>query len=93
MVTEDYKQNLTENFQIVLPVDQNVASTNLVDDEDSDEDYSKLDELIIKKEISFFIINFIMEQTGVTKRQALRAYIKNDENIVNAIVDLKMSNG
>ena len=84
MATEDFKQNSTET--------SNVA-TNLVDDEQSDEDDSKLDELIIKKEISFFIINFIMEQTGVTKRQALRAYIKNDEHIVNAIVDLKMSNG
>ena len=84
MATEDFKQNSTETSKV---------ATNLVDDEDSDEDDSKLDELIIKKEISFFIINFIMEQTGVTKRQALRAYIKNDEHIVNAIVDLKMSNG
>ena len=38
-------------------------------------------------------IELVMKFTGVNRQQATKAYIKNDNDFINAIWDLKESNG
>ena len=78
MATEDFKQNSTETSKVATnPID------DVVSHEEIDKLLDELDEWSIKADIEL-----VMEMLGVTKLQALRAFIKNDEDIVDAILDL-----
>ena len=66
-----------------------MASTNPVDAEDSVEevDCSKLEELFDER-----LIELLMKCTGVSRHHATRAYIEHDKDVVEALMDLTISN-
>ena len=72
----------------MFSTDAAVASKSTVAVEDSDEQVN-LSKIKCEKNN----IELVMKWAKVNKQQATRAYIENNNNVLNAIMDIKNSNG